>query len=68
MLALPVGEPSRPAKKLSHENLAREHEARCAAVRVKDPAVRTPEENDWVEIDEKLFPEIWRIKHQEEER
>lgn len=68
MLALPVGEPFQPAKKLSDEKLAREHGARCAAVRAKDTAVRTPEENDWVEIDKKLFPEIWRIKHRQEER
>lgn len=68
MLALPACESFRPANKPSDEKLAREHEDRCAAVRAKDPAVRTPEENDWVEIDKKLFPEIWRIKHRQEDR
>lgn len=43
-------------------------EARCAAVRAKDKAARTDEENEWVEIDKKVFPEIWQVKKRQEDR
>lgn len=43
-------------------------EERCAKVRAKDPAFRTPEEKDWVEVDKKMFPEIWKRKSRQEDR
>ena len=48
--------------------LSRAAETRCAAVRAKDKAARTPEEIEWVEIDKKIFPEIWQHKKRQEER
>lgn len=53
---------------ISAEQLAQAAERRCAAVRAKDAAARTREENEWVEIDKKLYPDIWRLKHRQEDR
>ena len=37
-------------------------------MRAKDAAARTRDENEWVEIDKKLFPDVWRIKYRQEDR
>lgn len=37
-------------------------------MRAKDAAVRTREENEWVEIDKKIYPDIWKKKYQQEDR
>lgn len=48
--------------------LAQEFETRCAAVRAKHAATRTPQEREWVKIDKVMFPDIWRVKRRQEER
>lgn len=56
------------SSQVSAEQLIRAAEIRCAAVRAKDKAARTTEENEWVEIDKTLYPDIWRQKFRQEER